>query len=56
MTGRKGNWVRLFLIVLINLWVFGIDDFENVENTVDSPPRKYIHKIDTTFEDANGPS
>lgn len=56
VTGRKGSWIRLFLIVLINLWVFGIDDFEDVENTMDSPPRKYIHKIDTTFEDANGPS
>lgn len=55
VAGRKGSWIRLFLIGLINLWVFGIDDFENLENTMDSPLRKYIHKIDMTFEDTEGP-
>lgn len=55
VTGRKGGWIRLFLMVLINLRVFGLDDFENLENTMDSPLRKYIHKIDMTFEDAHGP-
>ena len=55
MTERKGSWIHLFLMVLINLRVFGLDDFENLKNTMDSPLRKYIHKIDKTFEVAHGP-
>ena len=56
VAGRKGSWIRLFLIVLINLWVFGIDDFENLENTMDSPLRKYIHKIDMHLKMLMDPS
>lgn len=44
------------LMMLINLWGSGIEDLENLKNTVDSLPRKYVHPQNwNDSKDVRGP-